>query len=196
MSARLLVEIALRVMGLWFFFTAIGSLTTTVSVILSVPSGTFYIWGLIATIVVQLLIGGVLVFCAPAMAAWFYPTVDEMEPTQRAIGPGDVYRTASFVLGVYLLVAASHPAGRLLVAGRSGTTLGPSAAADAVTLVVHVASGLVLVFGSRRIAELLANLRYDPDTIPKQQLSLAMVLIFIVLVAVALGVFRIISVGP
>jgi len=197
MSPRLVLEIALRVMGLWFFFTGISTLTTTVSVLLWTPSGSMRsIWlYFVATVVVQFLLGGVLVFCAPAIAAWFYPAGNESD-SPRAVGPGDLYRAACFVLGAYLLVAASQPAGRLLDAVNSSGAFGPSAAGDAVTLIVHVAAGLLLVFGSRRIADLLANLRYDPSTIPNQQLSLAMLLILIVLVAVALGVFRMISVGP
>ena len=64
-----------------------------------------------------------------------------------------------------------------------------------MTTVVYVATGVLLVFGSQRISELLLNLRYDPDTIPKQQLSIAMLLILVVLFAVILGVIRRMSLG-
>ena len=182
-------------MGLWFFFTSITTLTATVSVFFSVPGPAGYIWGATATVITQFFLGGTLIFWAPAMAAWFYPPVAESEESQIVVGPGDIYRTACFVLGAYLLVATAHPAVRLLGGGLSGDTSG-RLAADAVIFIVYASSGLLLVFGSHRISEMLSNLRYDPDTIPKQQISLAMLLIFIALVAVILGVFRRISLGP
>jgi hypothetical protein len=194
MSGRLLLEIALRISGLWFLFTAITTLTATLSV-LSVSGWTDYLWGAVASVVAQFLLGGALVFCAPAVARWFYPAAAESEGSPVSVGPGDVYRTACFVLGVYLLVSTARPAGRLLEAGLSGEALSRSIA-DAMTLIVYAASGVLLVFGARPIAELLSNLRYDPDTIPKQQISLAVLLVFVVLVAVVVGVFRMIALTP
>ena len=63
-------------------------------------------------------------------------------------------------------------------------------AADAITAAVYLATGLVLVFGSQRIGQFMSNLRYDPDTIPKQQVSLALLLLAILAFAVILGVIR------
>ncbi len=193
MSATRILEIALRVMGLWFFFHSIIALTTF-SFYLSVPAATDYIWGAVATVIVQFLLSGILIFGAPAIAAWFYPPVGESEGVRVVVGPGDIYRTACFILGAYLLVAAAHPAGRLLIVGL-GRNAFSQQAADAVTFIVYVSSGLLLVFGSRRIAEVLSKLRYNPDTIPQQQFSLAMLLILIVVVSVVLGVFRMLSPG-
>jgi hypothetical protein len=195
MSARLLLEVALRIMGLWFFLTSMTTLVATVSVLWSIAGSTAYLWGAVATFIAQFVLGGMLVFGAPAVARWFYPAREESEGLRLAVGPGDVYRTACFVLGAYLLVATAHPLGRLLSAGWSGEAAG-RLVADFVTFTVYACGGVLLVFGSRPIAQMLSNLRYDPDTIPKQQLSLAALLLFIVLVAVVLGVFRMISLGP
>ena len=195
MTARLLFEIALRVLGLWFFFTSIVTLTTIVTVSFSIPGPTGYLRGAAATNVAQFVIGILLVYFAPAMSAWFYPSVAQSEAPRVAVGPGDIYRAACFVLGAYLLVSASRPAALLLDAVLSGESLG-RAAAEVMTLVVYAGSGLLLVFGSRPIAEMLSNLRYDPDTIPKQQFSLALLLTVIVVVAIALGAFRMLYPGP
>lgn len=195
MSARVLFEIALRVLGLWFFFTSIVTLTAIVTVSFSGLGPTGYLWGPAATAAAQFIIGGLLVFFAPAMSAWFYPAIAESEAQRAAIGPGDIYRAACFVLGAYLLVSAARPAALLLDTVLSGERLG-RAPAEAMILVVYAGSGLLLVFGSRPIAELLSNLRYDPDTIPKQQFSLALLLTVIVVVAIALGTFRMLYPGP
>ena len=45
----------------------------------------------------------------------------------------------------------------------------------------------------RECGELLANLRYDPDTIPAQRISIAMLLLVTLLFAIALAVIRRVS---
>ena len=198
MSARLLLEIALRVLGIWFFIDSIPDLMSTTSFLLSraVPLGqTDYILVTIVTIIARMLLGGAMVLGAPAVAARFYPPDSERGESRLAVGSGDIYRTACFVLGAYLLVATAHPAGLLLSAAVTGGWQPGPLAANAVTAIVYVFSGLLLVFGSRRIAEMLSNLRYDPDTIPRQQISLAMLLILLGLIAVVLGVARRLSLG-
>ena len=182
MSFRILLEIVLRIMGFWLLLTAIPDLTTTSSFFLTAlwgpqPNLPNFVLGSVAGIVARLVVGAVLVFWSPAIAARFYPEDSESPELEVAIGPGDVYRTACFVLGAYLLVSIAPPVGRLLSAAFRGTPLSGSMAGslagDLVTAVVYASVGLLLVFGSRRIADMLANLRYDPDTIPRQQLSLA-----------------------
>ena len=54
---------------------------------------------------------------------------------------------------------------------------------------------LFFSFGSRRIGQLFANLRYDPDTIPKQQVSLAFLLLLVLAVSLILGVIRTFTFG-
>jgi hypothetical protein len=106
---------------------------------------------------------------------------------------GDVYRTACFVLGVYLLVQAVTPACRLVIADynnnvviwRSGTLT-----YDAITVIVYTAIGMALVFGSGWIGGWFSSLHYDPDTIPQQRFSIAALLLLFVILAVCLEVIR------
>jgi hypothetical protein len=147
------------------------------------------------TIITRMLLGGALVYGAPAVAGRFYPRDSLNEESRLAVGPGDIYRTACFVLGAYLLVSTARPAGLLVSNAVSGSWQPNQLAAEAVTAVVYMFSGLLLVFGSHRIAEMLSSLRYDPDTVPRQQISLAMLLIVLVLIAVVLGVARRLSLG-
>ena len=67
--------------------------------------------------------------------------------------------------------------------------------AEQIAMIGYVSVGGLLVFGSQRIAEVLTGLRYDPDTIPKQQISIAALIIALVVIAVVLGVVRRLSVG-
>ena len=101
------------------------------------------------------------------------------QPLQIAVGPGDIFRTACFVLGVYWLVRASLPAGRLVVSGFWAQGLRRcqswrSTRSDRLRSQWHLAC-----LWRTQIAELLTNLRYDPDTIPAQRFSIAMLLIVI-----------------
>ncbi len=199
MSARLLLEVAIRVMGLWFALDALVGLTTQVPNYLAmmwnfpIPNVGSSILAAGLTYGLQFALGAAAVYWAPSIAARLYPTVDESDELRVNIGPGDVYRTACCVLGVYLLVQALTPAGRLLIAGynnnfviwRSGVLT-----SDAVTVIVNAAIGMSLVFGSGWIGRWFSSLHYDPDTIPQQRFSIAALLAAVVLFAVCLEVIR------
>ncbi len=198
MSARLLLEISLRVLGLWLVFKIVA-LAMVVPLFMSNiwssvgSDSTLYILFYILPTALQVVLGAALTYCAPRIAAVFYPPHAETERLQINVGPGDVYRTASFVLGAYLLVHAVQPACRLVVAGFRGIPGGwqeSQLVVDAVTMIVNTAAGTLLVFGSNWIGKFLSNLRYDPDTIPKQQISIAAMLVLILLFALCLGVIR------
>jgi hypothetical protein len=206
MSARILFEVALRVLGVWLFFSAVSSLTSLVSFYLTNVPGLSpgmlsynmmsYFVTSTASFFMELLMSGALIFAAPRIAARFYPRKAEDQELRVAVGPGDVYRTACFVLGAYFLVRTAEPAGRLVGAGLSGRVFfQASQLADALTAMVYVASGILLVFGSRKISQLLSNLRYDPDTIPAQRFSLAVLMILLFLCAIVLGVIRFMAQG-
>ena len=60
---------------------------------------------------------------------------------------------------------------------------------------VYVASGILLVFGSRKISEMLSRLGYDPDTIPAERFSIVILLILLVLFAIMVGVIRFMAHG-
>ena len=199
MSARLLLEIGLRVLGFWFFFTAFNGLIEMAAVLLRVgnlPGQTDYILVSGAPTVVQVFLGAAFVVWAPVIAGWFYPQQGEQrehsEP-QRAVGAGDIYRTACFVLGAYLLVAASDPAGKLLSAAFARNWRSQELIANTVPLIIYACGGLLLLFGSRPIADLFSNLQYDPDTIPQQRMSIAMLLVVMVVIAAVLGVVRLMA---
>jgi hypothetical protein len=202
MSARILFEVAMRVMGVWLFVSAISDLMSQVSLVYSViVSGQMladamnYIMPSAVALAVRLLMSGALILGAPRAAKRFYPQMTEDQEMRIAVGPGDMYRTACFVLGAYFLVRTAEPAGRLVAAGFAGMVWHVDQLANALTVMVYTASGILLVFGSRKISEMLSHLGYDPDTIPAQRFSIAMLLILLVLIAIILGVIRFISHG-
>ena len=127
MSARLLLEISIRVLGLWFALDAVVGLMSMVPYYLStfwnasVPNATGYLVAMGLTHAFRLTLSAVLVLWAPGIAARFYPAGAVEEEMQIKIGPGDVYRTVCFVLGAYLLVHAVLPACRVVIAGYQGT---------------------------------------------------------------------------
>ena len=209
MSARLLLEVALRVLGLWFAFHSIITLAERIPIYLGavwgslIPNTTSYLVTTGVTFVVQFALGAALIYWAPGIAAKFYPPDAENEEPRIGVGPGDVYRTACFVLGVYLLVQIVQPASRLAIAGfqRPYSNWQPSQmAVDAVTTIVYTVVGMFLLFGSNKIGEWFSSLRYDsnrndPNTIPKPQFTIAAILILVVLFAVCLEVIRRLTVG-
>ncbi len=198
MSTRLLLEMAIRVLGLWFVFTGISSLASNF-VLLTVLSSSvplapaqWLIWTAVP-VVVQGVLGAALIWWAPWIASRFYPAGPEESPLHFNVGPGDVYRVACFVAGVCFLVHTAEPASRLVASlMQSGPSkrLSPQEVADSMATMVYAVAGVILVFGSRRIGELLSNLRYDPNTVPQQQFSLAILLVLVLLFALILGTIR------
>ncbi|MCA9146560.1 MAG: hypothetical protein KDB05_27460, partial [Planctomycetales bacterium] len=79
MSARLLLEIALRVFGIWFVFHSVNSLMSAASVYLSIysaapiPNLAYFVGAHLATFIVQILFGCALLCWAPKIAVRFYP---------------------------------------------------------------------------------------------------------------------------
>ncbi len=199
MSTRVLLELATRVMGLWFALSAFVGLMGMMPWYFSSlwnaesPDGTSYFLALVLTPVFQIGMGATLVLWAPGIAAHFYPSGDDDEKLQINVGPGDVYRTACFVLGVYLLILAVPPACRVALAGYGGAF--GSSPGDVVTGLVFTIFGVLLAFGSKQIGEWLTYLRYDPNTIPRQRIAIAALLLLFVILAVCLEMIRRISVG-
>lgn len=199
MSARLLLEVALRILGVWFIFTAVNALMMTASFYLSGGWGgpgvdlARMFFASCAGVIVQAALGLGLIFYAPVVAARFYREQADAGESQVCVGPGDIYPTACFVLGVFLFVSAAEPAGRVVNAGFQGQP--HRMAGDAFTMFAYIAAGILLVFGSRRIGELLSSLRYDPESIPKQQFSVKILLIVTTLLAVLLGAMRWLALG-
>lgn len=199
MSTRLLLEVAIRVLGIWMVFSAITG-ATSIAVGYLPFLWSYPVVGLAESligsglaVVVHSGVGAVAVWCAPWIAARFYPARSEDAQLLFKVGPGDVYRVACFVLGVYLLADAAEPAARLAMFSMQGSVLTANSGrgiADLIAATVHLAAGTLLVFGSRWIGDIISHLRYDPDTIPRQQISLAVLLLCVLGVAVVLGILR------
>ena len=157
MTARLLFEVALRILGLIFLFSAVFTLTTIMSwYFATVPTAGIdvetYLMLTCITVAVHLALGVVLIWWAPCIAARFYPP-DSLLPDatspqpQRRVGPGDVYHTACFVLGVCLLVEGVQSAGKFTIQAFSVVWQPSQLAHFAVSAIVFTASGLLLIFG-------------------------------------------------
>jgi hypothetical protein len=143
---------------------------------------------------VQLALSIALIRWAPIIAGRFYPSDAQAPEASTRFSAGDIYHTVCFVLGAYLLVQGSVSWGNLTVAAFSAGS-GHQLASAALTAIVYTASGLLLVLGARRIGQLVSSLKHDPESIPQQQFSLKLLLTIAVLVAVVLGVLRMLAVG-
>lgn len=199
MSARILLEVMLRILGLWYLFTSLNNLTTTVSFYMSggwAPASaemTSFVIAQGVSIAVQVAIGLGLILCAPNVAARFYREEADAGESQVRVGPGDLYHTACFVLGAYVLINTAAPLGRFVIAGFRGEPFSwwqDRIAADVLTIVVHTAAGILKIFGSRRISELLLSLRHDPESIPKQRLGVSILLTLIIFSGLLIGAIR------
>lgn len=196
MSARILLEVTLRILGLWYLFTSLNNLTTTVSFYMSggwdSSAGdqmTNYAIAQGVSIAVQIAIGLGLIFGAPSVAARLYREETDAGESPVRVGPGDIYHTACFVLGAYVLINTAAPVGRLVSARFRGLEQG-WLANDFFTVIVHTTAGLLLIFGSRRISELLLSLRHDPESVPKQRLGVSNLLTLIVFLGLLIGTIR------
>lgn len=199
MSARLLLEVTLRVLGLWSLYTAIGNVATYVSFLWdsTTPGLSQWLAPIVVGFVVQCILGITLIWWAPWIAARFYPAAANEAVVHLNVGAGDVYRVACFVLGVYLLVGTAQPASRFVAAAMAGPSSWsrPQIISDAVATLVYAAAGIVLVFRSEGIGRFLSSLRYDPDRIPKPQFTLLMLLLLMLFVGVVLAVIRMLTPG-
>ncbi len=205
MSARCLLEVAIRVLGLWLVVTSIGVALAMLSYLLSmwIPAtpGSLrprYLTPQFLAVGLQGLFGIVLTWRAPWIAEWFYPPEPDEDRILLNVSPGDAYRIASFLFGVFLLVHVPEPTVRLIVAAMNETIWGNASAktaADAISAGVYLVAGLGLLFGSRGIGQMLSSIRYDPDRIPRQQISLWTILAAIAAFAVVLGLVRLMTRG-
>jgi hypothetical protein len=197
---RDLLLVALRLMGLWFIFGGVTAMPVVFAQCLmlmpSSPSNFQQVAMALSgtlTVATRLIVGVLVVVFSGRIASKFYPHPAENSGEIRfgRIGAGDLFQIASFALGIYALLQMVSPAIRLVERLMAGSTyIGTSAIYDVVLAGVFFVSGLLLVFGARRIAQFMANLRYDPDTLPSQQISLWVLLALIAVVAIVLGLMR------
>jgi hypothetical protein len=194
MQARLLLEVALRLLGLWLVFQSIVGLVTFLTILPSLlgnsPAAANYAASAGISIFANAVIGVFVIWMAPRIAAFFYPLQAGEPEVSLGIGPGDLYHIACFILGIYFVVHG------LLMTAQTMLGMSTGMAADRLlrtflTFSIYVGSGLFLVFGGRRIAEWMAAIKYDPDSVPKQQFSIRLLLIVTLVVALILGIVRI-----
>lgn len=113
MPARLLLEVTIRVLGLWSLYSAVASLAQSAGMTLSVigmvgpPTRWLFVGQVVVPFVVQCFLGAMLIWWAPRIAARFYPAGANEAEVRLSVGPGDVFRIACFILGVHLLLTAA-----------------------------------------------------------------------------------------
>jgi hypothetical protein len=195
MKARLLLEVAIRLLGLWMSFESFVEGVAFLSYMPGllggqVPGAEYYLVTVAVSVVAKVVVGVIALIKAPRIASWIYP--DESGDSEIALGvrPGDLYHIACFILGTYFLVHG------VSLAAQSSFELVNGFASDRfvsrlLTFLVYFGSGLLLVFGGRRIAEWMAAIKYDPDSVPKQQFSIRLLLIVTFVVALILSIVRI-----
>lgn len=197
---RELSLVALRIMGLWFIFGGVSLVPMVVSQLFWAPPGSMTggeqlrLW-LAGTMSfgVRIVVGVLILVYSGWIAAKLYPqpVTGSSDLSFGKVGAGDLFRIASFVLGIYAMLLAVTPAvrlaGELVEWGPRGDGF---VVHDAVHAGVYLASGLLLAFGARPIAQWMASLRYDADTIPRQQISLLFLMGVVLVVAVVLGLMR------
>lgn len=200
MTARQLMEVALRVLGVWFVAQAVFDTAQWAASYsffpgtMGVTQAAFFAAAVIVG-AVQLALGIALIFVASRIANRFYANEPAAEgaPSRiglSQIGPGHLYHVASYLLGAYFLVYGIQAAAALAIRAMSSSVPADQMATPGTTAVVYIGSGLLLIFGARRIAEMLSLVRYDPDSIPQQQFSLKLLLGITVAAAVALVVLK------
>ena len=198
-TGRLLTEVGLRLIGLWYVFAAIESLVNSVSYLFygylgPAPFNFNVVASVVAVVVAlaQFAIALVIIRWAPKIAARFYRAEAHLHDLRLAIGPGDIYHTACFMLGTYCLIQGAT-FGVMALAYYKSAYQGMPIQYSGAAVLVYSASGLLLIFGARPIAEFIGRIRHDPNSIPNQQFSLKMLLIVTGIVAVILGVARMMS---
>jgi hypothetical protein len=204
-SARNLLTVALQVFGFWLVCRAIIALPQVAAYAMYAfqspsPSGTGPMLG-ISMMAVQLgaplVVGIGVILLAGRISGRFYPASDRTADsiTFGRVGAGDLYRIASFLLGVYMLIQAVGPGVSFFGTTMRGEPLAFETWAQGgvnnlITAAVYSLSGLVLIFGSRGIAQAMAAVPRDSDQVPLPQFSIRMLLILGVVFAVVLGVLR------
>jgi len=200
LTEKRLLIVALRAIGLWFIVAGIAAVAANVGQLLVWPLRQFPMApsdviamavSILGPALVPPIAGILLVAFAEGIARRFYPEAPAASGEIRfgRIGVGDLFRIASFLLGVHLLVEAAAPAGRIIalmmLRGDPVRIVG-----DALHSGVCTAAGIVLIFGAKQIGRWLAGLRYDPNALPRQQVSIQGLLAWVLAVAIALALIR------
>lgn len=204
MNARDWFTLALRLFGIWVVVQTLTLMLAMASEVIlflvagqAPPLGGGYVFVLETSVaaVAGLICGLVLLFRAPRIARWFYRS----PPDQAEAGPPltidteGVYRIAAFLLGVYAWLQAVRPGVWAVVAlVRQGgvTWQSEQIIGNLLQAVLFGLIGAALVFGSRGLAQFLAQLRDDAPDGPTAQFTLRLILVIVVGTAITLGLIR------
>ena len=198
MSARLLLELALRVLGFWYLLYSVDNLMATISLHMAFqgkpPGANIPVSYHLLMLAVHAAIGPLLIGFAPRIAASFYASQLELDSSVIHIGPRDVYRIACFVLGVYLLVDIAAPLSRILLTALQNPHFvwaNGQLVIDSLVVAVKVAAGLFLAFGSMPISKFFSNTA-DPVSIPPHRLTMMMMITMLAIFAGMLTLLRVV----
>ena len=188
------MTLALRLMGLWFFLHAIFQ-ALQLSSYLFWPQPPLTGAQMRANFIGVAIGGGfglVLLFISGRVACWFYPHVSEPDEESKGhLNVADIYRVASFLLGVYVLILAIRPASVTLVSAARGATLfSVDVAISQVETILYLPFGLLLIFGSKGIARFMSSIRYDPEKVASPRFSLRFVIVVVMVFSLFFALVR------
>lgn len=118
------------------------------------------------TPVVQLLLAACLVFGTVRIAKFFYREPEAAEPPRiLAVNSEDLYRTFAQVLGLYCLLWAVYPLSGLVSMAAQWNEFASHpihVVTDISKVVLYLGCAFGMVFGAKRIARWMSNLRHVP----------------------------------
>ena len=209
-SARNLLTVALRILGFWLVCRSIIALPQIATFAMYAfqspsPLGTepmFSLLMMVLHLVAPLAVGTGVILLAGRISRRFYPPSERSADSMAfgRVGAGDLYHIASFVMGVYMLIQAVGPAVSFLGRTMRGEPFAfepwaQGGVNDMITASILSVSGLLLIFGGRGIAQVMAAVPRDSDKVPVPQFSILALLILSVVFAVVLGILRAVVVG-
>ena len=161
--------LALRLFGIWLLIQAIEQFVPLLLYVISGsgPSRGFsYAVTIVFWLVGRSVIGLVLLFFAPAIAARFYPSASSSK-SQRVEDEVNFLKIGMQLLGVYALLLAVQYASRVIVGYLSGDgfslNAGGSYFASLVTFGLNLAFAAILIIWNEQVVTLLAKFRYVPE---------------------------------
>jgi hypothetical protein len=182
MTSRDVFILALRVLGVWAFLSALGVLTSALhstyileemsrrgdglGTDVSFPRLVVTIW---AGPTVNCIAACLLLLCAPRIATIFYGRMKsgQDEPLSISLRATEAYQIATRILGIVALLMAVSSVARAIAAVREVhgmRNLNQHEIASFFEVVIYALCAAFLICGARRIADWLGKLRYDPNS--------------------------------
>ncbi len=205
MNLKHLTVVAIRVAAVfWLLSTILGLFSTLAMVIpqfsglgFSLNDGFGYLLTPIMVMVVQCAVALFLFLFAVSLANFVcsdIPSAENIPQEKIAIGAGDIYHVASFILGIYTLVQAISPAVQgivdLVATVENMAMNNYSTATNLATAAIFLVIGIGLTIGAKGISRFMVSLGHDSDDIPAQQFSMRLILVIVIGIGVVLGIIR------